>query len=166
MRQLYFLFLCVLLFSCNEPTAIKLDSNKVKEQSNESAVVEFDSTLAKKLGGDASGLKKYTFCFLDKGITKVLSLEEHERLEVGHVEYIEELIENKEIVLAGYFNETKIHLGLLVFASNDPSYVNELLSKDPKVKEGLLVPVLQSWTSSAAIHELYDIHQKIDRKAL
>ena len=162
--KIFYSLLIVGFIACSPEKGQKKDKTIVEtETSILSNINNFDSKMANQLGANKYGLKKYTLCFFNKGAQRVLKSDQVLALEKGHINYMNELIAKKEIVLAGYFNETDVHLGFVVFDSQDTSHVRSLIEKDPKVNEGLIVPHFQQWTSSAAILKLNEIHQKIQK---
>lgn len=159
--RLFYIAICFFLSSACQ--SVKQDDESSENRLTDSAHVRYDSSLAQKLGANKYGLKKYTLCFLSKGKSKVLNAEDYRAIEEAHIDYIQALVAQKEIIMAGYFDGKDELLGFVVFNSLDTNYVRSLLAKDPKVAKELIFPVLKKWTSSAAIQELNQIHQRIEK---
>lgn len=125
----------------------------------------YDETLAKKLGADEYGMKKYVIAFLYRG-DRVGEYSEAERSEIqkGHMANITKLAEEGKMVLAGPFFGNEDLRGLFFFSVNSIEEAKALTESDPAVKAGVLKMELKEWYGSAALGMVVEISEKIAKK--
>ena len=128
---------------------------------------KYDDALAKKLGADEYGMKKYVIAFLYRG-DRVSEYSETERNEIqkGHMANIAKLAEAGKMVLAGPFFGNKELRGLFFFAVESLEEAKVLTESDPAVKAGVLKMDLKEWYGSAALGMVVEISEKIAKKAI
>jgi uncharacterized protein YciI len=127
----------------------------------------YDEALAKKLGADEYGMKKYVIAFLYRG-DRVSEYSEAERAEIqkGHMANITKLAEEGKMVLAGPFFGNEELRGLFFFAVESLEEAKVLTESDPAVKAGVLKMDLKEWYGSAALGMVVEISEKIAKKAI
>jgi uncharacterized protein YciI len=127
----------------------------------------YDEALAKKLGADEYGMKKYVIAFLSRG-DRVSEYSEAERAEIqkGHMANITKLAEEGKMVLAGPFFGNEELRGLFFFAVESIEEAKVLTESDPAVKAGVLKMDLKEWYGSAALGMVVEISEKIAKKAI
>ena len=127
----------------------------------------YDESLAKKLGADENGMKKYVIAFLYRG-DKVGDYSEVERAEIqkGHMVNITKLAEEGKMVLAGPFFGKEELRGLFFFSVGSIEEAKALTESDPAVKAGVLKMELKEWYGSAALGMIVEIHEKVARKGI
>jgi uncharacterized protein YciI len=127
----------------------------------------YDEALAKKLGADEYGMKKYVIAFLYRG-DRVSEYSEAERAEIqkGHMANITKLAEEGKMVLAGPFFGNEELRGLFFFAVESIEEAKVLTESDPAVKAGVLKMDLKEWYGSAALGMVVEISEKIAKKAI
>lgn len=127
----------------------------------------FDEALAKKLGADEYGMKKYVIAFLYRG-DRVSEYSEAERAEIqkGHMANITKLAEEGKMVLAGPFFGNEELRGLFFFAVESLEEAKVLTESDPAVKAGVLKMDLKEWYGSAALGLVVEISEKLAKKAI
>lgn len=127
---------------------------------------EYDSVLAKELGADDYGMKKYVMAFLKKGPKRSEDKEERAKLQRAHLDNITKLADEGKLVLAGpFFGEGEIR-GIYIFDVQSIQEAKELTSTDPAIRAGSLVMYLKEWYGSAALLKLKDIYPKISKKKI
>lgn len=128
---------------------------------------KYDDALAKKLGADEYGMKKYVIAFLYRG-DRVSEYSETERNEIqkGHMANIAKLAEAGKMVLAGPFFGNEELRGLFFFAVESLEEAKVLTESDPAVKAGVLKMDLKEWYGSAALGMVVEISEKIAKKAI
>lgn len=127
---------------------------------------EYDSVLAKELGADDYGMKKYVMAFLKKGPNRSEDKEERAKLQRAHLDNITKLADEGKLVLAGpFFGEGEIR-GIYIFDVQSIQEAKELTSTDPAIRAGSLVMDLKEWYGSAALLKLKDIYPKISKKKI
>lgn len=126
---------------------------------------KYDEDLAKKLGADEYGMKKYVIAFLYRG-DRVSEYSEAERAEIqkGHMANITKLAEEGKMVLAGPFFGNEELRGLFFFAVESLEEAKVLTESDPAVKAGVLKMDLKEWYGSAALGMIVEISEKIAKK--
>ncbi|MDI1324698.1 MAG: YciI family protein [Algoriphagus sp.] len=125
----------------------------------------YDEALAKKLGADEYGMKKYVIAFLYRG-DRVSEYSEAERAEIqnGHMANINKLAEEGKLVLAGPFFGNEELRGLFFFSVGSIDEAKALTESDPAVKAGVLKMELKEWYATAALGMVVEISEKIARK--
>lgn len=128
---------------------------------------KYDEALAKKLGADEYGMKKYVIAFLYRG-DRVSEYSEAERAEIqkGHMANITKLAEEGKMVLAGPFFGNEELRGLFFFAVESLEEAKVLTESDPAVKAGVLKMDLKEWYGSAALGMVVEISEKITKKEI
>lgn len=127
----------------------------------------YDEALAKKLGADEYGMRKYVIAFLYRG-DRVSEYSEAERTEIqkGHMANIAKLAEAGKMILAGPFFGNEELRGLFFFAVESLEEAKVLTESDPAVKAGVLKMDLKEWYGSAALGMVVEISEKIAKKAI
>lgn len=123
---------------------------------------QLDTTLAKKLGGDAYGMKMYTFVILKTGDNKTTDKAFIDSCFTGHMANIGRLAEANQLVVAGPFGKNESDFrGLFILNVKTVEEARKLLETDPAINAGLLKPELFPWYGSAALPEYLEAHDKI-----
>jgi uncharacterized protein YciI len=122
----------------------------------------FDEKLAKSLGADEYGMKKYVFCLLKTGTNTSASKEESAKAFAGHMANINRLAKEGKLVVAGPFmNNDKNYRGIFVFNVDTIEAAKALVDSDPAVQANLLEADLTVWYATAALMETLKVHDKI-----
>jgi uncharacterized protein len=125
----------------------------------------YDSTLAKKLGADEYGMKKYILIILKTGTGTAVSREVRDSIFRGHLANIGRLAGIGKLVIAGPLGDNeKSYRGIFIFNVATLAEARELLTTDPAVKAKLLDAELYEWYGSAAIGEYLKVHEKISKQ--
>jgi len=132
-------------------------------QSGNSAV--YDSTLAKKLGADEYGMKKYVMVLLKTGTATGLPKSKTDSLFAGHMQNINRLADSGKLVVAGPFFKNDKYRGIFILNADSLEEGKKLVETDPAVQAKLLDMDLLMWYGSAALAETLEIHKKIERKS-
>ncbi|WP_367330950.1 DUF6265 family protein [Sphingobacterium multivorum] len=126
----------------------------------------YDQELAKKLGADDYGMKSYIFVLLKTGENKTTDKQFINECFKGHMENINRLVKNGQLIVAGPFGKNDDNLrGLFILnnmASTDAA--KHILENDPAIKNGLLEASFYSWYGSAALAEYLSQVDKIWKK--
>ncbi|TXE04039.1 YciI family protein [Algoriphagus aquimarinus] len=122
----------------------------------------YDETLAKEVGADDYGMRKYVIAFLYRG-DKVDEYTEQERTDIqaGHMANINHLAEKGQLVIAGPFFGNEELRGLFFFAVESLEEAQKLTESDPAIKAGVLKMDLKEWYGSAALMLMSDMHTKV-----
>ncbi|WP_339757630.1 YciI family protein [Algoriphagus aquimarinus] len=124
--------------------------------------ISYDEALAKEVGADDYGMRKYVIAFLYRG-DKVDQYSEQERsdIQAGHMANINRLAGEGEMVMAGPFFGNEELRGLFFFAVESLEEAQKLTESDPAIKAGILKMDLKEWYGSAALMLMSDMHTKV-----
>ena len=130
---------------------------------SKSSVSKYDSELAKRLGGDKYGMKKFVLAILKTGPNDA-SVTGKERADVfkGHIANIQRLAGEGKLAVAGPLGEnTNGFRGIFVFNVATVEEAKTFTETDPVVKAGVMTVDYFPWYASAALTEVNKIHEKI-----
>jgi hypothetical protein len=148
-KILFFVFLTVVICKVNSQNVSK----------------DYDSTLARKLGADEYGMKKYILIILKSGSNTSVSSEVRDSIFRGHLANIGRMASIGKLVIAGPLGvNDKSYRGIFIFNVTTIAEARDLLITDPAVKAKLLDAELYEWYGSAAISEYLKVHEKITKE--
>ena len=127
----------------------------------------FDAELAKKLGADERGMRRYVLCILKTG-PKDAEVQGDARKEIfaGHFANIGRLADEGKLAVAGPFGKNeKSYRGLYIFNVPTVEEAEKLVILDPAVKAGVFVYELTPWYGSAAMMVVNETHKRIEKPA-
>jgi uncharacterized protein YciI len=136
-------------------------ASKNKGLSHAEAQRAFDPELARELGADDYGMKKYVMAFLKAGPNPSPDAETRQKLQRAHLDNIGRLAEEGKLVLAGPFLDDGELRGIYLFNVETLEEAEELTKTDPAIKAGSLMMELHPWYGSAALIRVVDWHAKI-----
>ena len=146
-------------------------SAQEKQQTNKApgAVLNpaYDAELAKRLGADKIGMRKYVLAILKTGPNDATITDKAARAELfkGHFGMINRLAEEGKLSLAGPFNDEKReYRGLYVFNVETIEEAQKLTETDPSIKAGIFKVEFIKWYGSAAVMEVNNIHNRITQQ--
>ncbi len=134
-------------------------------QTSDSNIQTYDSLLAKKYGADDYGMKQFVMAFLKSGQNILTDKAEKDRIQSEHMKNINKMAEDGKLVIAGPFMDKQSIRGIYIFDVRTIEEARELTSTDPAVKAGVLEMELHPWYGSAALLEINNIHNKIQKKS-
>lgn len=129
------------------------------------AAEEFDEELAKRLGADERGMRKYVLCILKTG-PRDAEVQGPERKEIfaGHFANIARLAGEGKLSVAGPFGRNdKAYRGLYIFNVATVEEAEKLVGLDPAVKAGVFITELTPWYGTAALMIVNETHRKIEK---
>lgn len=126
----------------------------------------FDSSLAKKLGADDYGMKKYVMAFLREGKNKNLDSVESANLQIAHLKNIIRLADEGKLIVAGPFLDDQPVRGIFIFNVSSIEEAKKLTETDPAIRAGVLEMDLRPWYGSAALIEAIRLHKIIEKKSI
>jgi uncharacterized protein YciI len=122
----------------------------------------YDSVLAKKLGADDFGMKKYVLVILKTGTNTTTEKRFIDSCFGGHMKNISRLVEIGKLIVAGPLGKNeKTYRGIFILNVPTIAEANELVQTDPAVKAGLLAAELFQWYGSAALAEYLPASDKV-----
>lgn len=122
----------------------------------------YDSVLAKSLGADEYGMKKYVLVILKTGSNTTADKATKDSLFAGHMANIGRLAETGKLVLAGPLGKNeKNYRGIFILNVPGVEEASELVQTDPAVKAKIFEVELFPWYGSAALPEYLKAEDKI-----
>ena len=126
----------------------------------------YDSILAKKLGADDYGMKKYVFCILKTGPTNITDKVKKDSLFEGHMKNIDRLANEGKLAVAGPFMKNdRTYRGIFILNVATIGEAEKLTQTDPAVKAGIFVVELTEWYGSASLMATPELHKKLQKKS-
>lgn len=125
--------------------------------------IPYDSVLAKKLGADSYGMKRYVMAFLKTGKVKLQDSTKRAELQMAHLRNIIRLSNEGKLLLAGPFMDNESPRGIYIFNVTSLEEARKLTETDPAIQAGTLEMELRPWYGSAAVMELLRIHHSIEK---
>ena len=132
-------------------------SNKNNEMSSN----KYDESLAKSVGADEYGMKKYVIAFLKAGPNRDQNKEDAMALQKAHMDNIGRLAEEGKLVVAGPFLDDGELRGIYIFNVESIEEAKTLTESDPAIQAGSLVMELKPWYGSASLMLVKDYHDKL-----
>jgi uncharacterized protein YciI len=121
-----------------------------------------DAELARRLGGDERGMRRYVLVILKTGPRRVPDGDARKAMFAGHFANIQRLADAGKLVLAGPFSEDPDGWrGLFILAVDDLEEARALVATDPVIVNGEMVAEYHRWYGSAAVMQIPETHEKI-----
>ncbi|KAF0238871.1 MAG: hypothetical protein FD181_594 [Prolixibacteraceae bacterium] len=122
----------------------------------------YDEALAKKLGADDYGMKKYVLVILKTGENTTATSEETSSAFRGHMENINRLAVEGKLIVAGPMGKNeKNYRGIFILDVPTVEEAGKLVQTDPAVRAKLLDVELFPWYGSAALADYLHASDKI-----
>jgi uncharacterized protein YciI len=121
----------------------------------------YDAALARTLGADELGMRRYVLVILKTGPTRVPDGPDRDAMFRGHFANINRLADQGKLVVAGPLDGVDGWRGLYVFAVADLDEARALVAGDPVVQRGEMVAEFHAWYGSAALMAVPDTHGRI-----
>lgn len=132
-----------------------------------SAQSTYDEALAKKLGADDIGMKKYVMAFLLRGDrVSEYTPEQRQEIQAGHMANIGKMADLGKLVLAGPFFGNEDLRGIYVFNVQSLEEAKALTETDPAIIAGVLKMDLKEWYGSAGLMMVNEIHAKVAKSSI
>lgn len=144
------LFCSIILFSQNK----KAETKKPK----------YNAELAKKLGADDYGMKKYVMAFLKAGPNRTQDSATAAKIQAGHMANIDRMANEGKLVLAGPFMDKGDLKGIYIFNVETVEEAKALTETDPAIQAGRLIMELHAWYGSASLMQTPELHKTLQKK--
>lgn len=129
------------------------------------ALCQYDSTLARSLGADEYGMKKYVMVILKTGPNQTNDKALLDSLFTGHMNNISRLADEGRLTVAGPFvKNDKGYRGIFILNTASMEEATEWIQQDPTVKEKIFDVELLYWYGSAALPAYLEVHKKIEKQ--
>ena len=124
---------------------------------------KFDETLAKELGADDYGMRKYVIAFLKRGPNRTKDSVKAAELQKAHMTNIGRLADEGKLAIAGPFLDKGKLRRIYIFNVETVEEAKKLTETDPAIQAGSLVMELHPWYGSAALGLVNKYHDKISK---
>lgn len=145
--------LCVLL--CLAP-----GSRMVRAADVEPAPVA-DPVLARDLGADERGMRRYVLVILKTGPHRVPDGPDRDAMFAGHFANMKRLAGAGKLAVAGPFGKKNDWRGLFILAVETEEQAAELVATDPVIERGEMIAEYHPFYATAALMAVTGIHGKI-----
>jgi uncharacterized protein YciI len=123
-----------------------------------------DPELARALGADDNGMKRYVLVILKTGPNRVSAGLERDEMFKGHFANMNRLSSAGKLALAGPLDGVDGWRGLFIFAVSDIAEAQALVATDPVIIKGEMVAEYHAYYGSAALMLVKDAHERISRQ--
>lgn len=130
----------------------------------EAAPPDFDAALARKVGADEYGMRRYILVVLKTGPTRVADGPERDAMFSGHFANMNRLASEGKLALAGPFDGADGWRGLFILATDDLEEARKIVATDPVIVNGEMVAEYHKYYGSAALMLVGETHDKIASK--
>jgi uncharacterized protein YciI len=148
----YFLPVCVLALLAGTATA----GDTVPQAA-------FDAGLAKQLGADEHGMRKYVLVILRTGPTPLPKGEKRDAMFKGHFANMERLAAEGKLAYAGPLDGVDGWRGMFIFTVATIDEARKLAETDPVIVNGEMVAEYHAHYGSAALMQVTATHQKLQK---
>lgn len=145
--------------------AALLAAAAISGQAQTAAPVSYDAELAKSLGGNENGMRKFVFVVLRTGPNKVPAGSERTEMFAGHMANIQRLANERKLAYAGPLDGVDGARGIFVFAVESIEEAKALVATDPVIIKGEMVAEYHMHYGSAALMMVNQIHNQITKPA-
>lgn len=128
------------------------------------AAPDFDAELARRLGADEHGMRRYVLVILKTGPRRMPDGPAREAMFKGHFANMKRLAEAGQLVQAGPLDGVDGWRGLFVFAVADIEAARALTATDPVIAEGEMVAEYHGYYGTAALMQLGEAHRRLARQ--
>ena len=135
------------------------------QNSTETAKPKFDEELAKKVGADDYGMRKYVLVILKTGPNKVPAGKERDEMFKGHLANINRLAAEGKMAVAGPLDGVDGWRGLFILAVADIEEAKKLVATDPVIIKGEMVAEYHKHYGSAALMLVNEAHSRVEKKS-
>lgn len=131
-----------------------------------SAQGQYDKALAKKLGADDYGMRKYVMAFLLRGDRVAeYTPEQRQEIQAGHMANISKMADMGKLIVAGPFFGNDDLRGIYIFDVQTLEEAKTLTETDPAIQAGVLKMDLKEWYGSAALMMLPELYPKVTKQS-
>jgi uncharacterized protein YciI len=121
----------------------------------------FDAELAKSLGGNDNGMRRYVFVILRTGPNKLPAGPERTDMFAGHMANIQRLANERKLAYAGPLDGVDGARGIFILAVDSIDEAKALVATDPVIIKGEMVAEYHTHFGSAGLMMVNQVHSKI-----
>jgi len=122
---------------------------------------KYDAELAKSLGANDNGMRKYVFVVLRTGPNKVSAGHERSEMFAGHMANIQRLANERKLAYAGPLDGVDGARGIFIFAVESIDEAKALVATDPVIIKGEMVAEYHAHFGSAGLMMVNQVHSQI-----
>ena len=126
----------------------------------------YDPELARSVGADELGMRRYVLVVLKTGPRRVPEGPARDAMFRGHFANINRLSAAGKLVLAGPLDGVDGWRGVFVLAAADLDAARAMVADDPVIVEGEMVAEYHAFYGSAALMLLRDAHERVAKKRM
>lgn len=145
-------------------TLLFLSLTAQAQGTTEAPKAAYDAELARSLGADDNGMRRYVLVILKTGPNKVAAGPERDEMFKGYFANMNRLAAEGKLALAGPFDGADGWRGLFIFAVSDTAEAQALVATDPVIIKGEMVAEYHGYYGSAALMLVRDAHDRITPK--
>ncbi|NRR29598.1 hypothetical protein HSX11_05290 [Oxalobacteraceae bacterium] len=121
----------------------------------------YDGELARSLGGDDNGMRRYVFVVLRTGPNKVPAGKERTDMFEGHMANIQRLANEGKLAYAGPLDGVDGARGIFIFAVDSIDEAKKFVATDPVIIKGEMVAEYHTHFGSAGLMMVNQLHTRI-----
>jgi len=122
----------------------------------------YDSVLAKKLGGNANGMKSYMLVILKTGPNTIEDQQKRDSCFAGHFSNMDRLAKEGKLIVAGPIGKNdKSYRGIFILNVSTKEEAAAIVQTDPAIHAGLFDTEIYNWFGSAALPVYLEAVDKI-----
>jgi uncharacterized protein YciI len=125
----------------------------------------YDAELAKSLGGNENGMRRYVFVILRTGPNKMPAGQERNEMFAGHMGNIQRLANERKLAYAGPLDGVDGARGIFIFAVDSIDEARALVATDPVIAKGEMVAEYHTHFGSAGLMMVNRVHSQITKPA-
>lgn len=125
----------------------------------------YDAELARSLGGNDNGMRRYVFVVLRTGPNKIAAGPERNEMFAGHMANIHRLANERKLAYAGPLDGVDGARGIFILAVESIDEAKALVGTDPVIIKGEMVAEYHTHFGSAGLMMVNDTHSKITKPA-
>lgn len=160
----HFLFAIILFLAISSCVSDPNKETLKDELSPPELTLNYDSVMAKEMGADPYGMRKFVMAFLKRGPNRDQDSVTAATIQRGHLDNMKVWAEAGKLVLAGPFFDNQDVRGIYIFAVDSKEEAEELVRTDPAIASGRLTMELREWYGSAALMKINEIHKQISKE--
>lgn len=124
----------------------------------------YDETLARTLGADDYGMRRYVLVILKTGPRPMAAGPARDEMFRGHFANMKRLSAEGKLALAGPLDGVEGRRGIFVMAVADVAEARALTETDPVIVNGEMVAEYHRYYGSAALMLVRDAHERVAKK--
>ena len=126
----------------------------------------YDAELARSLGAEDNGMRRYVLVILKSGPNKVPAGPERDEMFKGHFANMKRLSAEGKLAVAGPLDGVEGRRGIFIFAVTEIEEAKALVATDPVIIKGEMVAEFHKHYGSAALMLVRTTHDRLVKKPM